>query len=224
MKLPYPYTQAGRYKRGRGTHKPEMIVVHWSAGWGDDDAIADYFVAPKKKKALATDGTTKWVPRDASYHFAVGRMGSVTQLVDTDDTAWHSGGGVDWAGRKDINARSIGVCLANRGPVKASELKRLEAAQVYHGKHTKPGFHGYGATFEAYNFEAMDALRQLVEQLVRLHPTITGVCGHEDLVRGKGDPGPAFNTWNPRWSDMGLVRHVRDWKSGKWRPWETAAG
>lgn len=223
MKLAYPYVQAGRYKRGRGIHKPQMIVVHWSAGWGDDDELAAYFEHPKKQVKLA-DGSTKWVPRDASYHFGIGRAGSVTQLVDTDDTAWHSGGGVDWTGRKAINARSIGICLANRGPVKAAERKRLDADHTYKGKHTKPGFHGYGDTFEGFTFEAVDALRQLVEQLVRLHPTITGVCGHEDLVGGKGDPGPAFNVWNPRWSETGLVRHVRDWKAGEWRPWETATG
>lgn len=216
MKLPFPYIQAGRYKRGRGPHKPVMIVVHWSAGWGDDDVLASYFENPKKQ-VKQSDGTTKWVPRDASYHFGIGRAGSVTQLVDTDDTAWHAGGGVDWTGRKSVNARSIGVCLTNRGPVKSPERKRLDAASTYHGKHTKPGFAGYGDIFEAFTVEQIDAMRQLIEQLVAAHPTITGVCGHEDLVHGKGDPGPAFNVWPLPWAGMGLVRHVKDWATGKWR-------
>lgn len=220
MKLDLPYVQAGRYRKGRRNYTPQMIVIHWSAGWGDDNKIADYFVSPMKY-VKQPDGTKKKVPRDASYHFAIGRGGSIVQMVDTDDTAWHAGGGVDWEGRTRINERSIGVCLANRGPLKsAGEVRRAQEDLLFRGEHTKPGFHGYGKVFEGYPFEQVDALRRLVEQVVRHHPTITGVTGHEDLVKGKGDPGPAFNTFNPKWSDMGLVRHVKDWRTGEWSAWQ----
>ena len=219
MRLEYPYIQAGRYKRGR-KHAPEFLVLHWSAGDGDDDAIADYFVNPRKKIGVDDDGETIWGPRDASYHFAGGRWGSTVQMVDTDDTAWHSGGGTDWLGRKEVNDRSIGICLANRGPIKAARAKVLGPQRVYIGPHTKPGFHGYGKLFEGFPVEQRDALTHLIERIVKVHPTVKMVCGHEDLVKGKGDPGPAFNVWDPQWARMGLTRRVKDWKSGRWAEWK----
>lgn len=223
MRLEAPFIQAGRYRKGRRGHSPTIIVVHWSAGWGDAGDIAAYFVDPKKT-VTGPDGKPTVVPRDASYHLAIGRGGEVVQMVDTDDTAWHAGGGQDWEGRGRINERSIGVCLANRGPITPKEAARLGDERVFKGAHTKPGFKGYGTLFEAITYEQMETLRDLVGKLKALHPTLTGVCGHEDLVHGKGDPGPAFNVWNPRWSEHGLVRHVKDWRTSVWKPWEVLSG
>lgn len=218
MRLEVPYVQAGRYRKGRRGHAPAMIVVHWSAGWGDAQAIADYFVNPRRK--VFRDGKEVWVPRDASYHIAIGRAGEVIQMVDTDDTAWHSGGGRDWEQRDRVNERSIGISLANRGPITAKEAAKLGDDRVYRGPHPKPGFKGYGSYFEAVTYEQMQSLYDIVAKLKVLHPSISALVGHQDLVHGKGDPGPAFDVWQPRWSELGIVRYLKDWRTSAWKPLE----
>lgn len=201
--------QAGRYKKGRGGHLPDAVVLHWSAGFGDADAIASYFVAPTKK----VNGTT--VPRNASYHFAIGRTGEVVQLVDTKDTAWHAGGGITWDGLRDINRRSIGICLANRGPL-FKDPRWAAAHPVFTGAHPKPGLGVWGTKFEAFPDEQIEALKGLLARLAVLHPSLRFVCGHEDVVKGKGDPGPALSAHAIDWSEFGLSRLVKDWHTGDW--------
>lgn len=49
-----------------------------------------------------------------SCHYVVGEDGAVTQLVAESDRAWHAGA-ASWHGEGDINSRSIGIEIANRG-------------------------------------------------------------------------------------------------------------
>ena len=222
------YTQAGRFRRGRRGHQPTLIVLHWSAGFGDADEIADYFVDPhtivpvtdEKGHPVIDPQTGKPMvikkPRYASYHLAIGRDGVARQLVDTVDTAWHAGG-LDWSGTGHINERSIGICLANRGPLhKDRAFQKAHPDRVYSGAHTKPGFKMWGAAFEAYTDPQIETLKTLLDLLTKLHPTLAFVCGHEDLVQGKGDPGPALYEHAIDWADFHLVRHAKDWASGDW--------
>lgn len=217
-----------RFRKGRGGRSPVMCVMHWSAGWGDAEEMANYFKAPTKlvksgKKDEHGEDIMERVARLASYHFVIGRDGMVIQLVDTKNTAWHAGGGTDFAGLQRINERSIGICLANRGPLnKDPKWTAAHPDRVFEGSHTKPGFRGYGNRFETYTEAQLIALKNLLPRLIELHPTITGVLGHEDVVHGKGDPGPTFNQLQIDWSSLKLVRHVKDWATGKWHTLEMA--
>lgn len=210
------YDQAGRYKQGRGGQAPEMIVVHWSAGWGDAEEIGAYFRNPKTT-VKRLDGTTYTKPRDASYHIAIGRDGTLVQMVDTEDTAWHAGGGRDWDGRTLINARSIGVSFANRGPLyKDPKWTAAHPDKVYTGYHTKPGFRGYKNKFEVLTEAQIEAFQKLCVLLTELHPSLAFITGHEDLVHGKGDPGPVFADAPIEYANLKLVRQVKDWRTGLW--------
>jgi N-acetylmuramoyl-L-alanine amidase len=48
-----------------------------------------------------------------SYHFLIGRLGDVYQLVDEEKRAWHAGVS-SFAGKGDCNTYSLGVSFGNR--------------------------------------------------------------------------------------------------------------
>ncbi|NOX74156.1 MAG: N-acetylmuramoyl-L-alanine amidase [Alphaproteobacteria bacterium] len=55
---------------------------------------------------------------EVSAHYVIGENGEVYQLVDEDMRAWHAGAGC-WGGTVDVNSHSIGIELANGGPLLA---------------------------------------------------------------------------------------------------------
>lgn len=57
---------------------------------------------------------------EVSAHYLIDRFGCVTRLVDEEHRAWHAGVG-EWRGQDDINSRSIGIELDNRGDHPFSE-------------------------------------------------------------------------------------------------------
>ncbi len=84
-------------------------------------------------------------------------------MVREEDRAWHAGAG-EWNGQGDINSRSIGIELDNRGdhPFAAPQISALEAIL--------PG----------------------IMQRWKIPPD--GVIGHSDMAPGrKSDPGPRFD-------------------------------
>ncbi len=64
---------------------------------------------------------------EVSSHYLIGRDGTLWQLVDEAQRAWHAGAGT-WQGRDDINSRSIGIELDNDGhsPFSATLMLALE--------------------------------------------------------------------------------------------------
>jgi N-acetylmuramoyl-L-alanine amidase len=100
---------------------------------------------------------------EVSAHYLVGLRGDVTQMVAEEERAWHAGTG-EWAGQDDINSRSIGIELDNRGhhPFPEPQMAALE-----------------------------DLLGRIMTRW-RIAPT--GVIGHSDMAPGrKVDPGPHFD-------------------------------
>lgn len=64
---------------------------------------------------------------EVSAHYVIASDGNITQLVEEEMRAWHAGAGA-WAGVDDINSRSIGIELDNRGdcPFGAPLMNSLE--------------------------------------------------------------------------------------------------
>jgi N-acetylmuramoyl-L-alanine amidase len=61
------------------------------------------------------EGTVSWVKSatsQVSYHYLIGRTGTVWQFVDDERKAWHAGVS-EFKGRKNCNDFSIGVAFAN---------------------------------------------------------------------------------------------------------------
>lgn len=138
------------HKGSRGLFVPSMVVIHADAG---------------KTEA----GTISWIldPRSqVSYHYLVGRDGTVYRLVDEAERAWHAGKS-SWPGMTDergsVNSASIGVCLANDGT-------------------------------EAYRDAQYEAAAQLVAEIChRYGITVDLIRGHNEVSPGrKTDP---YATW-----------------------------
>ena len=71
-----------------------------------------------------------WLCHDeaqVSAHYVLGPDGTVWQLVDEGDRAWHAGAGA-WGPVSDVNSRSIGIEIANNGgtPFAAKQMDTLE--------------------------------------------------------------------------------------------------
>lgn len=127
--------------------RPELIVLHFT-GMASAEAALTRLCAPE---------------HEVSAHYLIGRDGRLFALVDEAARAWHAGHGA-WGGRGDVNSRSIGVELDNRGdhPFAAAQIDRLEALL--------PGI------------------------MARWQIAPEGVIAHSDLApTRKADPGPRFD-------------------------------
>jgi N-acetyl-anhydromuramyl-L-alanine amidase AmpD len=157
------------YRRGR-TSAPTQIVLHHDATFSSADAV----------RVLRA--------RSLSYHFSIDNDGTIYQLVDCEDTAWHS---------KDVNARSIGICLSN-----AVDVRHADRYDPPRPRETSK-VHGVTVHNLGWYPVQIQAAKQLVMALAfhyeiplwtpneavvvtdRLKP---GVYGHYHFDRGKIDP------------------------------------
>lgn len=116
-----------------------------------------------------------------SAHYLIDLNGSAEQLVDEACRAWHAGLS-EWDGETDVNSRSVGIELVNRG----------------HGHDYHP--------FPAPQMEALIALIADIRSRWNIIPE--NVVGHQDIAPGrKIDPGPKFD-WE-RLRRLGLASGPR---------------
>lgn len=92
--------------RPAGT-RPDLIIIHGTAGRSDSADL-------------------DWLSRresQVSYHYLVGRTGTIYRLVPEDRRAWHAGASI-WDGRANCNDYSIGIGLSNDGrePYPAAQI------------------------------------------------------------------------------------------------------
>ena len=127
--------------------KVELIVLHYTAMGVCEDALG---------RLCDPDA-------EVSAHYLIGRDGTLYRMVEEDKRAWHAGEG-RWAGRDDVNSRSIGIELDNDGasPYDESLMTTLEAL--------------------------------LADLLERHSLPPKSVIAHSDMAPGrKNDPGPFFD-------------------------------
>lgn len=126
---------------------PDLVVLHYTDMGSSEAALA-------RLRDPASE---------VSAHYLIGRCGTLWHLVDESRRAWHAGAG-SWAGRTDVNSRSIGIELDNDG----------------------------GSPFAAPLVDRLEEL--LAVLLARHGICPAGVIGHSDLAPGrKVDPGPRFD-------------------------------
>jgi N-acetylmuramoyl-L-alanine amidase len=83
----------------RAAGKPvDMLILHYT-GMASEEGALGWLCNPAS---------------NVSCHYFVFGDGRIVQLVDEDRRAWHAGKS-EWAGESDINARSIGIEIANPG-------------------------------------------------------------------------------------------------------------
>ncbi len=91
---------------------PSLVVIHYTAMKSAEAALA----------RLCDPGV------EVSAHYLIGSDGTVWQMVDEAQRAWHAGAG-EWAGQGDVNSRSVGIELDNRGdhPFAERQMAALES-------------------------------------------------------------------------------------------------
>lgn len=99
--------------------RPDMVVLHYTA-MQTAEAALERLCAPEI---------------EVSSHYLIGEQGQIWQMVDEDMRAWHAGAG-RWGAPQgagniavdDVNSRSIGIELANRGdhPFSEPQMHALE--------------------------------------------------------------------------------------------------
>lgn len=126
---------------------PELVVIHFTAMASAEAAL----------ERLCSG------EHDVSCHYLIGRNGTLWQLVDEAQRAWHAGVGT-WAGRGDVNSRSIGIELDNSGLSPFSEPQMARLTALVSGIRRRWGI------------------------------PVQGVIGHSDFAPGrKADPGRRFD-------------------------------
>lgn len=135
---------------------------------------------------------------EVSAHYLIGGDGTLWQMVAEDRRAWHAGAG-EWCGLDDINSRSIGIELDNRGdhPFAARQMDVLE--ELLKG------------IFERWSIGG------------------AAVIGHSDMAPGrKVDPGPRFDWERLERQGLAMRRGVdkgpRDPNFDSWRELARDAG
>jgi N-acetylmuramoyl-L-alanine amidase len=95
----------------RGGATPDLVVIHYT---GMESCAA--------AQARLCDTLA-----EVSAHYLISEQGEVLSLVDEAMRAWHAGAGA-WGGVTDVNSRSIGIELANRGdePFPHAQMVALE--------------------------------------------------------------------------------------------------
>lgn len=130
---------------------PDMVVLHYT-GMESAEAAIIRLCDPAA---------------EVSAHYVISEFGVVTPLVHEDARAWHAGAGA-WGQVRDVNSHSIGIELANAGPL---------------------------AGFPPFPEPQMAALEHLLAGILRRHAIAPErVIGHSDMAPGrKADPGPKFD-------------------------------
>lgn len=115
----YALVGGHRFTKGRA-RKVDRLVIHHNAG----------------VRMTTEDCKRLWdTEREASAHYQVEEDGTIGQLVNDWDTAWH-------AANADINARSIGIEHANIG---GSPRWQISDATIENGAHLVAALcHAYG--------------------------------------------------------------------------------
>ncbi|WP_425041182.1 N-acetylmuramoyl-L-alanine amidase [Primorskyibacter sp. S187A] len=105
----HPSPNAGARRAGL---TPHLIVLHYTA-MASAERARDWLCNPEAQ---------------VSAHYVLARDGTLWQLVDETERAWHAGAG-EWRGQDDINSRSIGIEIANTGaePFPEPQMAALEA-------------------------------------------------------------------------------------------------
>ena len=134
--------------------KPSLIILHASAGKSDA-------------------GDLSWICSPASrvsYHYLIGRDGTVYELVPPERMAYHAGES-EWKGRKFCNQYSIGVSWCNRH----DGAEPLTAKQIQAG-------------------------RALLDWLAQKYHSVAEIVTHKDVApTRKSDPEKIPNWHKPDW-------------------------
>lgn len=168
---------------------PELIVCHY--------AVTDSLDATVR----AQQARGYWAHLSVDGFRESGRSATmrVVQQVPFNERGSHAGKS-SWKGRSSVNGFSIGIEIANPGPL----IKQPDGSlKTVYGKswpitdaeeHPVPkGYPKAWTHWAKYSQEEMGILATVCIALRQAYPTIRDIVGHSDIAPGrKFDPGEAF--------------------------------
>lgn len=176
---PYPWEPSPNIYHnadgGETEMAPRLLVMHYTAGVNS----LPWLISPESK---------------ASAHLLVSRCGLIVQLVAFNRCAWHASSKSVYKGRVNCNLFGIGIEMENLGRLERKGEQWIgpkgivvPEAQVLVATHphelTPTGWH-------TYTPEQREAVDEIVKTLTTHYDL--EVCGHEDILAIKRDPGPAW--------------------------------
>ena len=165
-----------------GAIRPEIIVLHETAGRLDRDSSISWLCNPAAK---------------ASAHFVIDREGRATQLAACNMRTWHAGLS-SYKGRSNVNSFSIGIELVGPGQMRAGKAGNARAwfGQEYPIDHYKIELK---QTPEHGNGWWMPFTDEQIRMTAALCRTLVGAYGLTDITthwavspKRKVDPNPLF--------------------------------
>ncbi len=154
------------------TRPIDLVVLHYTgmqdaaialARLTDPAPLAGNYPGPWQSPDVLADAPLSRV----SAHYVVDEAGGVHSLVPEEHRAWHAGVG-SWEGEGDLNARAIGIEIANGG-------------------------HDFG--LPDFTDAQIDAVIRLLKDIFERWPQLNAkrVVGHSDIApERKADPGEKF--------------------------------
>ena len=148
--MPYEWIPAINFDERRKGATPEILLLHYTGTPTAEFAI----------ELLTTDRG------QVSCHYLVHEDGRIVHMVDEDKRAWHAGAS-SWAGRDDVNSRSIGIEVVNPG---------------------------HGPDYRDFPEAQIAAVIALSKDIIARHGIVArNVLAHSDVAPGrKVDPGERF--------------------------------
>ncbi|MEM6799802.1 MAG: N-acetylmuramoyl-L-alanine amidase [Bacteroidota bacterium] len=164
---------------------PTYIVVHNTAG----------------ASAMSTINYFRSKNNSLGYHILIDRNGDIYQCAPFNKRISHAGRS-NWKGIENLNGHSIGISLANYGPLNKiqdgsfrSEVgsRMVAADKAFKADHPNGTPERRNQYWETYEGIQIEKLQELIELLVQHYP-INNIIGHDDIARGrKIDPGPTLH-------------------------------
>ncbi len=160
-------------KKSSGKNRQEYIVMHYTAGSSGESSVRSLSIGAAK----------------ASAHFVVYRSGKVVQIGDTDDILWHAGKSF-WDGKSGLNKYSIGIEIDNPGILENKGGKYVSWFSKVYDTNDLIITDGGRNAYLPYTTNQIESVMSLAEWIIRSHPTIKEVVGHQNIApKRKIDPG-----------------------------------
>lgn len=229
---------------GRAGVECDVLVMHYAVD-GDDFERGDGIGYEQSFKALRPSDDVSDVARlfsrtsrEASAHFAIGRDGSLAQMVALDDSAWHAGGGalpdegvgpIEKPRPRLMNRRSIGIEMCNAGW--AADRIGVPEEYIREARHlATPRKVQRWEIYRDAQYEVLDDLLAIMRPHFVADRDVI-VVGHEDVVNrdtisaqkgrrvigGKTDPGPLWDWTRNNWRRFGYRPAYYDFKAQAWK-------
>jgi N-acetylmuramoyl-L-alanine amidase len=158
-----------------GTINPELIVVH--------DATHHLQKYPHKNSVVHY---LKRNTRKVAYHVLLERDGSVVQMAPFNRKVHHAGRS-SWKGKDSCNEFSIGVAMANPGPLKGTPENAKSWFNQWYDQgvvRKKSALHGSSELWLQYTDAQLETLQRIVSELKATY-NIEDVAGHYQVSPGR---------------------------------------